>query len=202
MHMDSLQPLIRLDRSAVNGSLAPFEAWDPASIDRPTPCAGWSVGALLAHMTVQQHGFSRAVAGERTELSDWTAIVEDDPVGAYRKSCDEVLAAFAGLRDPSAPVLLPEVRPEPLPTMVAVGFHLVDNVVHAWDAARALGRQVDFDDSVLAAALDVSRLVPDDERRDRDGAAFAHSLPVPTGTSKLDEILLLLGRDPGWTPAA
>src|SRR5690349_14873473 len=35
----------------------------PADLGRPTPCAGWDLAALLAHMTGQNHGFADALRG-------------------------------------------------------------------------------------------------------------------------------------------
>ena len=183
----------------MQATLDALSGWSLAMADQPTPCAAWTLRDLLAHMTVQQRGFARAVTGERTAVADWAPVFDPDPVGAYTASCAEVLDAFAALTDPNAPVLLPEIRDEPLPAAMVVGFHLVDNVVHAWDVAVTLGARPELDDDLLAAGLAVARAVPDDERRDQDGAAFAHSLPVPAGAAALDEILLLLGRDPSWS---
>jgi hypothetical protein len=42
--------------------------------------------------------------------------------------------------------------------------------------------------------------VPGGAARLQPGAAFAPGLPVPQGAATLDEILLLLGRDPRWRP--
>ena len=200
MPMNALTAAVERDRRAVEATRTALVDWSPGAADRPTPCAGWTLRDLLAHMTVQQRGFARAVAGERTVLADWAPVIEDDPMSAYAASCDAVLAAFAALTDPDAPVLLPEIRDEPLPTILVVGFHLVDNVVHAWDVAATFGNRPALDADLLAAGLAVARAVPDDERRDQDGAAFARSLPVDAGADPLDEILLLLGRDPSWSP--
>ena len=202
MHMDDLEQLVDLARRAVAATLAAVGR----SIDqtRPTPCAGWDVGGLMAHMTVQQHGFARAVAGAQTAVADWEprrAAGAPEAVDAYADACAQVLAAFAAVRDPAAPVLLPEIRDEPVPAGTAIGFHLVDNVVHAWDTAASLGRDVDLDDDVLGAALVVARLVPDGAERSRPGAAFAPGRPAVSGSAPLDEILLLLGRDPSWAAA-
>ncbi|MDT0264235.1 TIGR03086 family metal-binding protein [Jatrophihabitans lederbergiae] len=201
MPTNGLMSMIELDRRAVRASLDAFATWQPGSDDPGTPCAGWQLGDLVAHMTIQQQGFARAVAGERTERADWAPTRHNDPVGVYRSACDQVVTAFAGLSDPTTPVLLPEVGPDPLPLSTAVGFHLVDNVVHAWDVARSLGARPSLDDDVVEAARTVARDVPDGERRDRPGAAFAHRLPLPDGVSALDETLQLLGRDPRWHPA-
>ncbi len=193
--------MVEQDRRAVEATLAALKPWSPAAAGRPTPCAAWTLQELLAHMTVQQRGFARAVAGVRTTAADWAPVIEDDPVGAYAAACEQVLAAFADLSDPNAAVYLPEIMDAPLPTAMVVGFHLVDNVVHAWDVAVSLGERVELDDDLLAAGLAVARAVPDDERRDRDGAAFARRLPVGPGADPLGEILLLLGRDPNWSAA-
>jgi uncharacterized protein (TIGR03086 family) len=195
----SINELIDRDARAVAATLAVLEP-APPDLGPATPCAGWTVADLLAHCTVQQHGFARAAVGERTTVADWQPRAQPDPVAAYRAACAEVLAAFAELDGPEAPVHLPEIAPEPIPARVAVGFHLVDNVVHGWDLAAALGRPVALDDDVLAAALSVARAVPDDERRGQPGAPFARALTVPAGTDPRDELLLLLGRDPAWRP--
>jgi uncharacterized protein (TIGR03086 family) len=202
MPTDDLARLVALDRRAVMATLAAVSV--EVDLSRATPCVGWDVGDLVAHMTAQQHGFAQAAAGERTTPAQWQpshAETSGDAVDAYVDSCAEVLAAFASVRDGAAPVLLPEVRDDPLPAHVAIGFHLVDNVVHAWDLAVAMGRPVAVDPDVLAAARVVARLVPDGEQRDRPAAAFAPARPVPTTSSVYDEILLLLGRDPAWSAA-
>jgi uncharacterized protein (TIGR03086 family) len=134
-------------------------------------------------------------------VADWTPTRSERAVEDYASACSELLAAFAAIDDPSAPVHLPEIRDEPVPARLAIGFQLVDNVVHAWDVAVSLGRRPELDDDVVAAGLVVARQVPDGTERERPGAAFGHGLPVGAGTSALDETLLLLGRDPAWRVA-
>ena len=112
--------------------------------------------------------------------------------------CVDVLLAFAALpAQPDRGFALPEIRAGgAFPAPVAVGFHLVDNVVHAWDLAVSLGAaSLDLDHDVLAAALRVAQQVPNGAERSADGAAFAPGRDAP-GEPDLDRILLLLGRDP------
>lgn len=195
-----IKRMVELDRRAVVETVRIVTGWDGSGADRPTPCAGWTLADLLAHVTVQQHGFAAAARGESSALTDWEPIVAAQPAAAYRTASNDVLDAFAALDDPDAPMHLPEVGAEPVPAGLAVSFHLVDNVVHAWDLARSLGAEVVLDDEVLAAGLAVARNVPDDTRRDQPGSPFARALDVPGGAGALDETLRLLGRDPDWRP--
>jgi uncharacterized protein (TIGR03086 family) len=192
--MNDFATLIDQDRRAVQATLAALGSWDGAPLG--TPCDGWSLADLVAHMTAQQHGFARAVAGVETVIADWAPT--DSSAAGYETACDRVLGVFAELDDPGAPVLLPEIREEPVPTQIAVSFHLVDNVVHAWDVAASLGVEPALDPDVLDVALMIARVVPDGAERERTGAAFAPARPVPASGPVLDEILLLLGREPRY----
>jgi uncharacterized protein (TIGR03086 family) len=169
-----------------------------------TPCAGWDLGRLLAHMTGQNHGFAASARGETADLGIWA----DRPVGAapatvFGASADAVLDAFA---DPGADergLWLPEIRTGGIfPSSVAIGFHLVDTVVHAWDVAKSLGAEVEFSPEVLAAALRPALAVPDGDARLRDGAAFAPAVGAGEQAATLDRVLAALGRDPQWAPPA
>jgi uncharacterized protein (TIGR03086 family) len=199
MQINDWRAAVELDRRAVQATVGVVSGC--ADLTLPTPCAGCCLRDLLAHMTVQQHGFARAVDGELTSVEDWAPRHAEDPIAAYAEASRQVLAAFAAVDDPSRPVLLPEIRDEPVSAQLALGFHLVDNVVHAWDVAVSIGVQPALDADVLTAALFVARQVPDGDERNRPGAAFAPGLAVGSGASTLDEILLLLGRDPArFTP--
>lgn len=85
---------------------------------------------------------------------------------------------------------------------MAIGFHLVDYVVHAWDVAVSMGMGVVFDDDLTAAALRVAERVPAGAAREVDGAAFKPVRPIPPGSSAIERLLLLLGRDPSWVAPA
>jgi uncharacterized protein (TIGR03086 family) len=195
MHIDSL---IELDGRAVRASADVVRRVTPADLARPTPCGDWDLAALLAHMTAQHRGFAAAAAGHGGDLAGWQPVPAADPVAAHRAAADQVLAAFAAPGLDGRRFVLPEITRAPdFPAPQAIGFHLVDYVVHGWDVATALGIDAPpLDDAVLAAALRIARAVPDGADRLAPGAAFAPARPVPTGADALTEILLLLGRRP------
>jgi uncharacterized protein (TIGR03086 family) len=73
-----------------------------------------------------------------------------------------VTAAFAtdGVLD--ARFALPELSTEvTFSGRRAIGFHLIDYVVHAWDVARALDVRLDLPDDLVSAALPIAQAVPD-----------------------------------------
>ena len=120
-------------------------------------------------------------------------------VDAYVGAAAMVLAAFdePGVLDRE--FLLSDISADrTFPGRQAIGFHLVDYVVHGWDVARALGVPYQPDPEVLAFAVAIARAVPTGPSRLVPGAAFAPALTVPSAADALTETLLLLGRDPAW----
>jgi uncharacterized protein (TIGR03086 family) len=193
--------VLAADEAATRGSVAVVAEIAPSDLSLPTPCARWDLRALLAHMTAQHRGFAAAALGGGGDLAVWEPVASDDPVAAYAEAASAVIGAFAtpGVLDRS--FVLPEIPRSPsFPGHVAVGFHLVDYVVHGWDVARTLGLPYAPPDEVVAATVPIARAVPDGEGRLANGAAFAPGRPLPADVPALDEILLRLGRDPGWEP--
>lgn len=191
-------------RDAVRYSLELVAQVTPAELGAPTPCAGWDLGDLLIHMTVQHRGFAAAARGRGAEPAGWDpASVADavraQPARSYAAAAEDVLAAFAADGVLDAPFALPEFGTGAVfPGSLAIQFHFVDYVVHGWDVARALGVPFRLSDDVLAAAAPVALAVPDGDIRSTAGAPFAPALTGDGDT--LDRILRHLGRSPQWTP--
>ncbi|WP_328581822.1 TIGR03086 family metal-binding protein [Streptomyces sp. NBC_00370] len=192
--------LIELDRRAVERSAEIVDGVDIASLERPTPCAGWTLRDLLGHMTAHQHGFAAAADGAVSDRADWAAAaVGPEPSWEYRTAAERVTAAFAADGVLDRPFWLPEVRDGgPFPGRVAVGFHLVDYVAHGWDVAATLGVEASYAPDVVEAALSIARKVPTGADRLRPDASFAPVRPHEADASPMDRMLSLLGRDPAW----
>ena len=116
-----------------------------ADLDRPTPCEGWNLADLLAHMTVQHRGFAAAARGFGADPDTWRVesvidAVRADPGRAYSEAAHDVLDAFAADGTPDASFELPEFGEGAVfAGDLAMGFHFVDYVVHGWDVAASLG---------------------------------------------------------------
>jgi uncharacterized protein (TIGR03086 family) len=184
MHTD----LIAADAAAVHTTVDLVARATPGSWERPTPCAGWDLRALVEHMTEQHRIFASAARGAPVPS-----------VRTYAEAAELVLDAFAvpGVLDRR--FQLAEIHPTAtFPGRQAVGFHLVDYVVHGWDVAVTLGVPYTSSPEILALTLPIARAVPGGEARQGPRAAFGPELKVPDGATPLDEILLRLGRDPDF----
>lgn len=171
-----------------------------------TPCVGWHLADLLAHMTVQHRGFAAAARGHGADEAVWhtdtvAAAVAADPARAYAEAAADVLDAFAGADVLDASFALPELGPGAVfPGEMAIGFHHVDYVVHGWDVARTLGRPYELPDDVVAAAAPLAFMVPDGDFRSADGAVFGPAIASTGQSGDFDRIVAHLGRSPQWAP--
>ena len=186
----------KADTAAVRATVALVASISPADLDRPTPCAGWDLRALLAHMTAQHRGFAAAAVGRGAEEAVWRPDSQD-PLARYAASAADVITAFAPDEVLDRPFRFPEFD-QPVPGRTAIGFHLVDYVVHGWDVAAATGLPWELPADVLEAALPIARAVPDGDERRRPGAPFAPAVRTPADPTPMTEILTLLGRSPAW----
>lgn len=191
-------------RVAVLASVDIVDKIRPADLRRATPCDGWSLAQLLAHMTVQHRGFAAAARGDGANLAHWDAAtvagaVAADPAATYAAAAAEVLAAFANDGALEASFALPEFGAgAAFPGEQAIGFHLVDYVVHGWDVARSIDVPFTLPDDVISAVLPLVLAVPDGDFRTAPESPFARAIAAGDDVSDLDRALLHLGRSPDW----
>ncbi|MCW2945793.1 MAG: hypothetical protein JWR24_2510 [Actinoallomurus sp.] len=85
---------------------------------------------------------------------------------------------------------------------LAIGFHLIDCVVHGWDLAKALGVPPNVDADLAGAALPLAAQVPDAPDIRGPGRAFQAGIAASVDAPPLDRVVALLGRSPGWSASA
>ncbi len=193
-------------RIAVTATMEVVSGITAADLNRPTPCAGWDLHDLLAHMTVQHKGFAAAARGAGADLEVWepatvAEAVRADPGGAYAAAAAEVLDAFAADGVLDATFALPEFGQDAaVPGAMAIGFHFVDYAVHGWDVARSIGAPFTLPAAVIDAVLPLAFAVPEGEFRDMDNSPFARAVAMEEGESDFDRMLRHLGRSPDWRP--
>ena len=192
--------IVDLDARVVESTVSVVKRAGLLDLDRPTPCAGWNLADLIAHMTAQHYGWIAAAVGHGADLSAWQpGPPVADPIGEYAEASRRVLEAFGeeGVLDRT--FVLAEIHPDlHFPAAQAISFHFIDYLVHGWDVARALGLDYQPEPDLLSAGLMVAMSVPGGEARTRAGAAFGPGLRAGAQGGLLDQILAMLGRSPAW----
>jgi uncharacterized protein (TIGR03086 family) len=189
-----------MNARAVQHSVALIEQVTAQDWSRSTPCSAWDLSGLLGHMTAQHRGFAAAAAGVGDDLTRWRVHpLGDDAVAQYADAAEGVLAAFATVETAGQAVVLPEISTtHTLPAATAIGFHLIDYLVHSWDVAATLGIAFDPDPELVEVAMPIAMAVPNEPQRYQPNSAFHPALPVADSLSTMDQILNALGRSPQW----
>jgi uncharacterized protein (TIGR03086 family) len=192
---DTIALLARaLDQAgAVIGTLSPDQT------HRPTPCGGWDVGALLAH--VVRDDLRNFLVAARGETPDWQAPAQGLGTGwaeDYRDGARELLEQWRSA-DLDQPVAAPG-GPE-MPLRGRADQQVAELAVHAWDLVRATGADLPLDPELAEHALAWARpmLLPQFRGPDK---AFADAVPVPDDAPPYDRLAGWFGRDPHWGPPA
>lgn len=160
-----------------------------ADLVRPTPCAAWTLGDLLAHMEDALDAFTEAAGGTLgRQLPPVPAICAAARAGRIRDRACALLGAWAASPPPGIVVEGREV-----PSELILGAAALEITVHGWDLARGLGLRHPLPDPLATRLLDVARLVVDPADR---VVRFAPPWPVPPDAPAGDRLLAWLGRRP------
>jgi uncharacterized protein (TIGR03086 family) len=195
-----MDTLTELHIRAVQLTVEAVRPLSPDQLSEPTPCADWDLAALLDHMTAQNLGFAAAATGNREDETVWaTGSNRQNAVADYLASASTVIDAFASSDIEQRSFFLPELsREQDFVGSQAVAMHAIDSLIHAWDVARAAGRNITPDSDLVDMTLEVVEQIPDSEDRRAPGAHFGPRAETPASGSKFDHVLALLGRSPSW----
>jgi len=119
----------------------------------PTPCDDWDVRTLVAHVVIGEAlvaGLFRGDGGAVSVEVD-TSVLGPSPMATWRGTALAALEAAGGDGVLDATHAYPSGD---FPGSVIVGFRTADNLVHAWDLARACGRDLELPDDVAGRCLD------------------------------------------------
>jgi uncharacterized protein (TIGR03086 family) len=193
--------IVTHNANAVRASIAVVDRVQAADLGRPTPCSDWNLAELLTHMIAQHRGFAASAAGNGADLAVWqNRPLDPDPVAEYRKTAEEVLAAFAEDGVLERQFAIPEVvREAAFPGEMAIAMHTVDYLVHAWDVARAIDVEFDADLDAVRATAQLVAMIPDGPERREAGSAFGPAVKAGPDAGEFERMLAALGRDPAWS---
>ena len=166
---------------------------------RTTPCPEWTVRELVAHMTEGNERIAARLVG-RADTSPANG-GNTDPRDAYRRSAERLLEAVGSPGALKGSVALSGPGGTPIgdiPASVAVQMRTVDNLVHGWDLAVALGRPLACPDALAATALEMTEAIRSCLPPFPAGMAPPFGPPVPVGPDSppIDRLVAMLGRRP------
>jgi uncharacterized protein (TIGR03086 family) len=180
MTMDSV---VLFDRAATNAAVM-VEQVRSEQRHAPTPCTEWDVDALIVHMA----GGAGYLLGA---LGLDAATVGTDP-GSYRGA---VARGVESLREPGAldGRCLSPAGFEWSVAEAAAGTAM-DQLVHTWDLAVAIGGDRRLDPEIVDAVM--AMFVPQMPEIGRAAGIVGPEVSVPAGASAQDRLLGAMGRHP------
>lgn len=157
-------------------------------LHRPTPCADWDLGRLLAHMEDGLDTFTEAAGGG---IGATRPVGPATPSGLPRvgrledKAC-ALLGAWSGAVPGDV-----DVAGHELDSALLVAAAALEITVHGWDVGEALGGAPPVPEPLAERLLDVARhLVQPEDRAVR----FGPPLPAPPDAGASRRLLAFLGR--------
>jgi uncharacterized protein (TIGR03086 family) len=161
----------------------------PDHLEHPTPCAGWTLGRLLAHMEDALDAFTEAAAGR---VAVDPAPPSDTRVEALRGKACALLGAWTAARPlPDAEEVTVGDLGLDAPLLVATAA--LEITVHGWDVGQATGRGPRIPDDLARGLLPIAQHVIDPADR---GRRFASPRPAPVESAADLRLLAWTGRVP------
>jgi uncharacterized protein (TIGR03086 family) len=154
-------------------------------MSRQTPCTEFDLTQLTDHLLNSITVIGGAVDAE-VPRRDEADSVERQIIAAARPTLD------AWHRHGLDGMVM--VGPNEAPAAVMAGVLSIEFLVHAWDYAMAMGRDVDATDSLAEYVLELAHEIITPEGRTNVG--FHQPVDVPEDASTLDQLIGFTGRDP------
>lgn len=173
----------------------------PGQLGNPTPCAGFDVRALLAHVVDSTYGLAQVGEGGVRQNTGAPA-AGDVPEGGwpavYEEAHERFSAAWADSAKLDASYSVPWGR---VPGRGVVAGSVMETAAHAWDLAQAIGVGELPDQELARDALEMTRPMVSAERRG-EGVPFDPVQEAPEGADAYGQLAAWLGRRHDWVDGA
>lgn len=191
--MDADDDLVGLYHRAVAGFGELVRAVAPDQWDRPTPCEGWDVRALVNHV-VGENAWAVPLLDGKT-IADVGSDLDGDLLGEdpSRSWEDRAAPAVAAVAASGALDRVVHVSFGDIPGREYVSQITTDHVVHAWDLTQGIGASGELDPTLVAFAFGF--IEPQAEQW-RAAGAFGPAVAVPEDAGTQARLLGLTGRAP------
>ncbi|MDX2379924.1 MAG: TIGR03086 family metal-binding protein [Acidimicrobiia bacterium] len=201
---DLLDPRPLLDGAIATGGSV-IARIRPAQLTAPTPCAEMNVRAMLGHLVAVLDRIAALGQGEDPFAVTESHAPDDGWSDAWTTSARRAADAWRDDAVLEQPMALPWIQGNGAEVLASYFSELT---VHTWDLAFATGRQPDWDEAVVTAALAARDFLPAENRlalfeeistaMDLDEVAipFAEPVPIPDDAPAIDRLVAWNGRDP------
>lgn len=147
-----------------------------------TPCRGWPLTLLLAHLDDGLDAYAQAASGQVSLVANRSL----SPIESIRDKACALLGWW--LDHPPDEVAVGELR---LPSQTLVAAAAVEIALHGWDLHATVGAPVPVPADLAGPLLTVARVVVGED--DRHGC-FAAPVPVAPDPCESQQLLAFLGR--------
>jgi uncharacterized protein (TIGR03086 family) len=154
-------------------------------LSRQTPCSEYDVSKLTEHLLKSITGIG-GMAGAQFPECERSDSVERQIIGTARPALD---AWHRRGLDGTVPFGKGE-----MPAKAACGIFSIEFLVHAWDYAAAVGRDVEAPEPLAEYVLDLAHTTIRPELRGTAG--FDDPVEVPADAPALDQLVAFTGRNP------
>lgn len=161
----------------------------------PTPNSEWNVRDLVNHVVGENLWIAPLLAG-KTVADVGTKydgdVLGEEPISSADTALADALAAVDGDGIDDKKVNLSRGE---TPATQYLEEMFVDQLIHAWDLAAAIGADRELPEKLVIGASSYFNTHADDWR---SGGAFGPQVNVDAEASAQDKLLALTGRDPAW----
>lgn len=167
---------------------------NPEQYSGPTPCTGWDVRDVVAHLVGMNLVFTALLNSQKPPSSD-QRVLGNDPGSAFSSSAAALLSAFRrrGALEHSFETPMGSATGQE-----RLDIRMYDLLAHAWDQAQATGNKLEPLDDLAEQSLTFARRQFADQPRN---GRFNAAQPVTDGAPALDRLATFLGRpvNGNWT---
>jgi uncharacterized protein (TIGR03086 family) len=192
-----MAPLTRgvgLLESAISYGLAGAALVTPELLERSTPCLGWDLEMLLRHISDSLDVLNEAIVTEHIEdgYAQSPCWPEADALSVLRRRAAKLLGACSSAGASSRCVTIGERE---LATSKVAVAGAMEVTVHGWDIWAACGAFRPIPPLLAAVLLPVAPLLVTPDVRP---GLFADPVQLAGPACPSDQLVALLGREPGW----
>jgi uncharacterized protein (TIGR03086 family) len=163
---------------------------EPTDLNKPTPCANFSVQGVLDHMIGLGTTFVPAFTGvAATDAPTSDAVAGDVPAATFKQVMNNLLDAVNSDGAMERTITSPFGD---VPGSVFARFVAFDGLIHGYDLASSTSQNYDLPDDVVAAVTSFANEAVTSDMR--DGDTFAHPTTAPSGANILEELVAFSGR--------